>query len=171
MEPEITAYFDDIHEVLLREIHSAETSIDSAVAWFTDREILNALLRRASHGISIRVAITDDDINRPPKAPAFDSLIDLGGEIHRVRSGGHRESLMHHKFCVIDHSTVITGSYNWTRRARENAENITVVRNHPSFAARFLDTFEQIVGPPSKTNAIDTNQIRKRLELLRNLMR
>lgn len=171
MEPEITAHFDDIHEVLLREIHSADTSIVSAVAWFTDREILNALLRRASHGISIRVAITDDHINRPPKAPAFDSLVDLGGEIHRVQPGSRRASLMHHKFCVIDESTVITGSYNWTRRARENAENVTVVRHHPSFAARFIDTFEQIVGQRAGgTDGIDTAQIRKRLELIRNLI-
>ncbi|MGM0553267.1 MAG: phospholipase D-like domain-containing protein [Pseudomonadota bacterium] len=171
MEPEITAHFDDIHEVLLREIHSAETSIVSAVAWFTDREILNALLYRASHGVSVRVAITDDDINRPPKGPSFDSLIDLGGEIHRIRSGSRRESLMHHKFCVIDQSTVITGSYNWTRRARENAENITVVRNHPSFAARFVETFEQIVGQRAAgPDSIDTTQMCKRLELIRNLI-
>ena len=37
------------------------------------------------------------------------------------------DQLMHHKFCVIDRSTVITGSYNWSFRAQENEENITVI--------------------------------------------
>lgn len=171
MEPEVTAHFDDIHELLFREIATANTSIIAAVAWFTDREILSALRRRAAHGVSVRVAITDDEINRPPKAPVFDALIDLGGEIHRIKPGTRRESLMHHKFCVIDEKTVITGSYNWTRRARGNAENVTVVRYHPSFAARFIDTFDQIVGKQKGTESrVDTTHVKKRLELIRNLI-
>lgn len=171
MQPEITAHFEDIHRVLLREINSAESTIVAAVAWFTDREIFNALRRRAVHGVSVRVAITDDEINRPPMAPAFDALIDMGGEIHRIRPGTRRDSLMHHKFCVIDETTVITGSYNWTRRARENAENVTVIRHHPSFVAQFLDTFEQIVGQHTGAGPdIDSGRIRKRLELIRNLI-
>ncbi|MDR5898847.1 phospholipase D-like domain-containing protein [Halomonas vilamensis] len=171
MEPKITAHFDDIHQVLLREIGSAKSYIVAAVAWFTDREILNALRHRASFGVSIRIAITDDEINRPPKAPNFDALIDLGGEIHRISPGSRRDSLMHHKFCVIDGTTVITGSYNWTRRARYNKENVTVVHNHVSFATRFIDTFEQIVGKETDgTSILDTDRIRKRLELIRNLI-
>lgn len=171
MEPEITAHFESIHELLLTEIGSAETSIVAAVAWFTDREILDALRQRAARGVSVRVAITDDDINRPPKAPAFEPLMDLGGEIHRISPGSTRESLMHHKFCVVDEATVITGSYNWTRRARHNAENVTLVRNHPSFAARFVDTFRQIVGEqPNDDLGVDGGRIRKRLELIRNLI-
>lgn len=121
--------------------------------------------------MSVRVTITDDEINRPPMAPAFDALIDLGGEIHRIRPGTRGESLIHNKFCVIDEATVITGSYNWTRRARENAENVTVIRKHLSLAIRFVDAFEQIVGQHSDpASNIDATRVRKRLELIRNLV-
>jgi phosphatidylserine/phosphatidylglycerophosphate/cardiolipin synthase-like enzyme len=36
---------------------------------------------------------------------------------------------MHNKFCVIDYETVITGSYNWTRQAAINEENIVVFKD------------------------------------------
>lgn len=171
MAPQITAHFEDIHKVLLSYIESAEISIIAAVAWFTDRDIYAALRKKAALGVSVKVAITDDEINTPPKAPAFDALIDLGGEIHRITPESKNASLMHHKFCVIDNSIVITGSYNWTLRARQNAENITVVSNHPLYIAQFVDTFEQIIGNHAQTEqSIDTNRIRKRLELIRNLI-
>ena len=171
MDAEVTAHFEDIHAVLLNELARAEHSIVAAVAWFTDREILAALRHRAGHGVSIQVAITDDEINRPPKAPPYDSLIELGGAVHRVVSGSHNASLMHHKFCVIDERTVITGSYNWTRHARENDENVTVVRHHPSYAASFLETFDRIVGRQrSDAPALDERMVRKRLEMVRNLI-
>jgi phosphatidylserine/phosphatidylglycerophosphate/cardiolipin synthase-like enzyme len=33
---------------------------------------------------------------------------------------------MHNKFCVIDGQAVITGSFNWSYKARQNHENITI---------------------------------------------
>lgn len=171
VEADITAHFDNIHEVLLREIGHAQHSIVAAVAWFTDREIFDALRRRAIHGVSVRVAITDDEINRPPRAPAFDPLTALGAEIHRITQGSRGDALMHHKFCVIDETTVVTGSYNWTRQARKNSENVTVVRDHPAFAIGFLETFNRIVGSQgSDGQEVNAGQIRRRLELVRNLI-
>lgn len=171
MEPNITAHFEDIHKVLLREIGSAEHYIVAAVAWFTDREILNALRQRASHGVSVRVAITDDELNLPPKAPTFDALIDLGGEVHRISPGSRSESLMHLKFCVIDGTTVISGSFNWTHHVYDSKENVTLIRNDSSFATSFMDTFEQIVAKRTDgVSTLDTDRIRKRLELIRNFI-
>ena len=43
--------------------------------------------------------------------------------------------MMHNKFCVIDRSTVINGSYNWSYKARQNHENITVSTNAEELAA------------------------------------
>jgi len=36
---------------------------------------------------------------------------------------------MHNKFCVIDSKTVVTGSYNWTKKAQSNYENITIIKD------------------------------------------
>ena len=171
LQLKVEAYFEDIHKVLIQEISQAKYSITAAVAWFTDREILDALCSRARHGVTVQVAITDDKINRPPMAPAYHRLTALGGIIHRIAPGSRNASLMHHKFCVIDESTVITGSYNWTRRARKNDENISVVQGHPTFAARFISTFDTLTCHlGADVPQIDSRQIRKRLELVRNLI-
>ena len=51
---------------------------------------------------------------------------------------------MHNKFCVIDGKHVITGSYNWTHRAKSNDENITVFSDNPEIASRFLKEFDDM---------------------------
>ena len=51
---------------------------------------------------------------------------------------------MHHKFMVIDQSSVITGSYNWTRSAAEyNHENI-VLLNDAGIAKSYQDEFNRL---------------------------
>jgi hypothetical protein len=47
---------------------------------------------------------------------------------------------MHHKFCVIDHRIVITGSYNWTNNAEKNDENIVIVEDY-TLALEYADAF------------------------------
>ncbi len=79
---------------------------------------------------------------------------------------------MHHKFCVIDQETIITGSYNWSRRARINDENIIVVTDAPDLAGQYLETFhalrEKAGGAPAPPT--DTQAVCRRLELIRNLI-
>ncbi len=50
---------------------------------------------------------------------------------------------MHHKFAIIDYQTVITGSYNWTKQARRNEENIVVIRDIDQ-AEAFVEKFESL---------------------------
>ena len=56
---------------------------------------------------------------------------------------GSKEEIMHNKFCIIDHKTVITGSYNWTRKAKTNDENITVTKDSPELATDFVTEFQR----------------------------
>lgn len=78
-------------------------------------------------------------------------------------------TLMHNKFCVIDSAAVITGSYNWSRRAQQNSENITVISDHPELARQFIDEFESLVERHSGKGmrGADFDKIVARLETLR----
>ncbi len=51
---------------------------------------------------------------------------------------------MHNKFCIIDNDLVITGSYNWTFKARMNDENVIVIKNQPTIISKFAEKFESI---------------------------
>ena len=80
---------------------------------------------------------------------------------------------MHHKFCVIDRATVITGSYNWSHKARSNDENITVVTDSTDFASKYLDTFDSLLvrtGHGTAAVVADAGAARHRLEMIRNLV-
>ena len=110
---------------------AAETEIDLAVAWFTDRGLLDVLCQKAKKGVKIRVLLFDDDINN---YLSFKDLQQSGGKVFRLA-----EKLMHNKFCIIDRAVVITGSYNWTKKAAtDNYENITITTGDALFAEQFI---------------------------------
>jgi phosphatidylserine/phosphatidylglycerophosphate/cardiolipin synthase-like enzyme len=53
---------------------------------------------------------------------------------------------MHHKFCVIDRTTVIIGAYNWTLPAQDTDESITVIADGPDIAADYLNAFDALLS-------------------------
>ena len=171
---ELKAYFSDIHRVIIDHLGEAQTEIVAAVAWFTDREIFDALCKKARSGVKVSVALIGDQINQGPGGLNFRRLDNLGGQVTFLPPGGRADPIMNHKFCVIDGVTVITGSYNWSRKARSNDENITVVTNSQAFAGKYLDAFNRLLGRAGHVvdtgSADDIVATRRRLEVVRNLV-
>jgi predicted metal-binding protein len=164
------AYFDDIHFHILRELSKATTSIHIAVAWFTDPEIFDHLCQKAREGIRVELIVVRDSINLR-SGLEYKSLTDCGGIYVMVGDKRKRSAIMHNKFCVIDGITVITGSYNWSRQAQENWENITIIGDHPELAREFLAEFERIIGQNRGDGAdVDQMKIIGRLEALRHVL-
>lgn len=51
---------------------------------------------------------------------------------------------MHHKFAVIDHAVVLTGSFNWTTQAvKNNQENILFYENE-EIAKKYTVAFNKL---------------------------
>ncbi len=46
---------------------------------------------------------------------------------------------------MLDSLTVITGSYNWSKKAQSNDENITVVTNASDFAMEYRQAFHGLI--------------------------
>jgi len=131
------AYFEDIQFHIIREIRRATTSIHIAIAWFTDPEIFVELCEKARKGVRVELIVFDDAINRKCGLP-YDRLNELGGVFIMVGDKKRNSAVMHNKFCVLDASTVINGSYNWSRQAKDNYENITIISDQPELASQFL---------------------------------
>ena len=155
------AYFEDIQYHIKHELGKAKASIYIAVAWFTDEELFEILCRKTNDGVSVDLMLMDDEINNG-------SGIDygrLGGQAFQTRASTNKTSanassgygkvwkinganqngiLMHNKFCVIDGETVINGSYNWTNKAKQNHESITVIYEAPDLARQFIAEFNAI---------------------------
>jgi hypothetical protein len=164
------AVFENIAERIQQEIKKAQSSIYIAVAWFTNQTLFDELVKKANDGCSVLLMISNDEIN-------LNSSIDYGqlniGKSKVYKIGDGKKELLHHKFCVIDHNTVITGSYNWSYKAENNFENIIVTCEDSSLAQQFIKEFDELQNqyyPNDKEVVSDfpLNKIIKRLEILKN---
>lgn len=166
------AIFENISSRIQEEINKAQKSIYIAVAWFTNKNIFDQLLIKAKDGCAIHLIISNDEINNNSSIN-FEQLNKHKGKIYKIGNGDNE--LMHNKFCVIDYSTVITGSYNWSYKAENNFENIVINYNDTSLAEQFVNEFIQIKNKyysdePKIENDFPLEKIIKRLEILKNFI-
>lgn len=135
------ALFDSIASTIIQYIEEANTSILIAMAWFTNDALFETILKAQKRGVKVELVILDDVINWQPYAPNFSELISEGGSIYIAAKN---IGFMHHKFCVVDNSITITGSYNWTYYAeRRNIENI-LITDDETIAQKYKLEFNRI---------------------------
>lgn len=135
------AYFSDIKRVIERELNKGEKSILVAVAWLTDIELFEILCNKAKDGLNVELIIANDEINKNCSIQ-YEKLNQFGGYFS-FDTYNSSNSLMHNKFCIIDLKTSLTGSYNWSYKARSNRENIAVT-NDPRLAEQYGRYFYQL---------------------------
>jgi phosphatidylserine/phosphatidylglycerophosphate/cardiolipin synthase-like enzyme len=124
---------------IIQLILDAEESIDFMYYSFTSDGIADALLYQANQGIQVRGVLD-----------AYQEEAGEGSEYQRLRRAGldvfldrHPEK-MHHKVLVIDHSIVVTGSYNLTRSAETQNDENTLVIYDQGVAGLFENEFDWI---------------------------
>lgn len=166
------AVFENIAERIQQEISKAQKSIYIAVAWFTNKKLFNELVNKARNGCTVSLIISYDNINLNSSID-FEQLLTDKSKVYRIDNGD--TELMHNKFCVIDYSTVITGSYNWSYKAESNFENVIITSNDTTLAEQFISEFNNIRRQyyPDVVNeeiAFPLNKIINRLEILKNYM-
>ena len=169
------AIFEDIAKRIEQEINKAQSSIMIAVAWFTNENLFNAILQKAQQGCQVQLMITDDEINN--NSPIDYELLEQHHS-HFYKIGNNKQVLMHNKFCIIDRTVVITGSYNWSYKAEVNHENIVIHYNDLELARQFIAEFDYIrsiyfpnLARQNQFDADDSiSEIIKRLEVLQNFI-
>jgi len=164
------AVFENITERIQQEISKTQKSVFIAVPCFTNKNLFNELVNKARNGCTVSLIISNANINLNSSID-FDLLAIGKSNVYKIGNGF--KELMHNKFCVIDYSTVITGSYNWSYKAASNFENIIITSNDTTLAEQFISEFNSIrklYYPNAKKEEIvfPLNKIIKRLEILKN---
>lgn len=135
------AYFSGIRNRIIPCLDNATKKIQVAMAWFTSNELFEALINALNRDVDVELILLDNAINYMYYAPDFNEFIEAGG---KLRIAGPEVGFMHHKFCVIDDSLAITGSYNWTYYAEtRNVENI-VISDNSDIVMLFSDEFQRL---------------------------
>ncbi|WP_035668885.1 phospholipase D-like domain-containing protein [Flavobacterium sp. 83] len=165
------AYFEKIHKQIEIRLQESHTSIRIAVAWFTDAKLFDILCEKAKEGIQVELLMANHEINHDSNIKSRD-LITNGGQIFWIGKDTAYAPLMHNKFCVIDNTILIFGSYNWTQKAKSNHESITVIEEDFNLILDFNQEFDKIKDKYYNPNAeIDWIKIVIRLETLVNVIK
>ncbi|WP_316738084.1 phospholipase D-like domain-containing protein [Pedobacter aquatilis] len=129
----------EIKQRIISEIQNAKHSIYLAMAWFTDRDIANALIEAKNRNLVIDIILSSNIQNETVKKMFREANISL----HAFETGDER-GMMHHKFCLIDNNISINGSYNYSYNAsNNNVENIHV-SNDLNIYKQFYSEFERL---------------------------
>jgi phosphatidylserine/phosphatidylglycerophosphate/cardiolipin synthase-like enzyme len=122
----VEVYFspdDHVAQHIIQAIQGARKNISFLAFSFTSDEIAEAILERASAGVTVRGVFDQSQVES-----------NTGGEYERLHSkdvdvrliGG--KSLLHDKVIIIDDQIVITGSYNFSKNAEiNNDENVLII--------------------------------------------
>ena len=121
---------------LAQAIDEARYSVDVAVMRLDLWSLRDALLDADRRGVNVRVVIDSDNI----LDNEIQDLIDAGIPVISDR----RESLMHHKFTIIDQLDVWSGSMNYTiNGAYRNDNNLNHIRSS-KLAHSYTREFEEM---------------------------
>jgi phosphatidylserine/phosphatidylglycerophosphate/cardiolipin synthase-like enzyme len=123
---------------LVEALRGAKHSIEFLAYSFTSEPIASAVIAQAKAGVAVRGVMEQSQESNQ------------GGQYAHLRKAGidvwldKNPGLLHHKVMILDHETVVFGSYNFTASAdKTNDENVIVLRD-PQIAQQFLAEFERV---------------------------
>lgn len=133
------ATFSKIREEIIQSIRMAKHSIWISIAWFTDNELYQELYKQQTKGVHIRILISNEESNKsmiPKLKEKFETIV-----VNKFGPKGYNR--LHSKYCIIDNSIVLHGSFNWTPTASQNEEHLTVSVDR-QLAEQYTENFKDI---------------------------
>lgn len=137
---ESKCYFKDIEYHIRKELHSAKESIKICVAWINLKSFGDLLLQKIRSGVSVKILCNDDIFNNRNFDELSEELLECIIPINNPIS----RFLMHHKFCIVDDAIIMTGSYNWSKRAVFHYENVLILKNDFNIVRKYKHEFADL---------------------------
>jgi phosphatidylserine/phosphatidylglycerophosphate/cardiolipin synthase-like enzyme len=140
---------DKVIEKLVRLVSGAKKSVKFMAFTYTHADLSNAMIERSKAGIKVEGVIENRGASQGALPPLFCASVP-------VKRDGNKNT-MHHKVIIIDDSTVVTGSFNFTKAAdTENDDNVIIIHS-PVVAAQFLKEFDRVYGLGVTPEAADVS--------------
>lgn len=157
---------------IIESISQAKATVKVAMAYFTDREIANELIAARQRGADVDVVLSSDNTNNDIKEL-------LKGKVSMVIFESNGRGIMHHKFCIVDNSLLLHGSYNYTYNANKNNQESLNITDSYSLINEYSNIFETLTKDATVTNVYqnekpvfqptrDDNYLEKFTEQLKN---
>lgn len=140
----VESYFsptDNANGAIIKTMQTTDTNLDYAILAFTRADIADAI-------------IAEDDLFLVLVRGMMEQTSDPASEFAYLQAAGQdirsHEGIqydLHHKYCIVDHSTldsdptVLTGSHNWSSAAQTTNDENTVVVHDVRVANLYLQEF------------------------------
>lgn len=133
--------FGDFESYIFEKLKHARKSVKIAVAWLNFNIYGQIFSQLLNHGIKVSIIVNADfkNINANTRS-IINFLINNGAFIKYIKMPTPFQ-YMHHKFCIIDNTSALIGSYNWTKNAARNFENLMCIEN-PFIVSKLKDEFK-----------------------------
>ena len=123
--------YEDCLGLLVDALNSAEHSIGCAFYDLNHGNVTSAILTAHARNVSVRLVLDrKNEVNGTSPYPLARTAVSSG--------------LMHHKFCVIDDTRVISGSMNPTERGIGVNHNNVILFESKSLAKKYGKEFEEL---------------------------
>lgn len=157
---------------IIESISQAKTTIKVAMAYFTDKEIADELISARQKGIEVNIVLSNDTTN-------YEIRDRLKGKVSLVIYETNGRGIMHHKFCIIDNSLLLHGSYNYTYNATKNNQESLNITDSYNLISEYSNIFDTLTKDATVTNIYlnekpifqptqDDNYLEKFTEQLKN---
>lgn len=140
---DVDLYFspvDDVEDVILSELSAAKKTVQVAAYGIASPVIAAKLIDLKKAGLDVTVYL--DRTQAAGRGSQCAALRKAGVRVLIKRSS----YLMHNKYIVVDGRTVITGSYNFSKGAARQDNNIEVFHDCSGVAAGFDKDFGRMTG-------------------------
>lgn len=138
----IKIYFDDLENVVQRELLMAQKSVKIAIAWITFSNYQTIFKTLVNNKVEVEILVSDSD--KLQKDMSYVNTYRAMGIKVRICKMPSKYNYMHHKFAIIDDEVILNGSFNWTFNAGKNFENLSVINGEPNLVSDFLLEYNKI---------------------------
>ena len=123
-------------DAIVRELKAARREILVMAYSFTADPLTFALVEAKKLGLTVEIVLD--------KSNELEHYSDLHFFIENSMDVliDHDHAIAHNKIIIIDKTTLITGSFNFTNQAEhENAENLLIIKGQPELLSRYRENF------------------------------
>ncbi len=128
---------DDVVGAIIDQVNSAQSNVRFMAFSYTLDNVGEAMIQRASANVDVQGIF--ENVGSETSSSELTPLFCAG---LAVRQDGN-PFVLHHKVIIIDDSTVLTGSFNFSASAtRSNDENMVIIQDH-DLAAQYIAEFDR----------------------------
>jgi phosphatidylserine/phosphatidylglycerophosphate/cardiolipin synthase-like enzyme len=126
---------------VVKEMGDAKSEILLQASSFSSKPIAKALVSAAKRGVRVEVVLDKETVS--DKSSFVDFMAQAGVPVW-VDSA---HAVAHNKVVIVDRSTLITGSFNFRKKAeKRNAENLLVLKGNKPLVDLYVQNFTEHKG-------------------------